>query len=122
MIIVVFGALVLVVDHLRRLFAAISLNRTIRDAIRHHPPSVTPLLQRIETRAPLPLALGGWVFVGLGVLMGVMIAVIDREIDREAMLAASVVGALGVALLIANWWLARAASGSVRSEAGKGPD
>lgn len=114
MIIVVFGAIVLVVDHLRRLFAAISLNRTIRDAIKHHPASVVPLLERLETRVPLPLALGGWVFLGLGVLMGVMIAVSDGETDREAMLAAAVVGVLGVGLLIANWWLARSATKSVR--------
>lgn len=115
-VIVVFAAIVCVIDHLRRLLVAISLNRTIREAIRHHPESVGLLVEKLEMRAPLPLALGGWVFLGLGLLCLITPALGDGEVDREAMLAATLIAALGVGLLVAARWVGRSGASAPESK------
>ena len=106
-IIVVFAAIVMIVDHLRRLLTAISLNRSIRDAFRHHPDSVPLLIDRMETRHPFPLTLGGWVFLGFGILAGALSTIGYGEIGREGLLPGVVIAAVGASLLVASWWVNR---------------
>ena len=106
-IIVVFAFGIALVDQLRRLFAAISLNRTIREALRHSPESVPLLLTNLETRSRLPLATGGWTLLGIGIFLGVFSWLLDDAGRTSSLAAAGVVTAFGLILLLVSWWLTR---------------
>jgi len=63
----VFGSLVLIMGQLTRLFSNISLNRTLRDALRSDPASVPLLAERLDARQPWADALTGWIFLAFAV-------------------------------------------------------
>ena len=70
----VIGWMVVMVGMIARLFSNISLNRTIREALRSSPETVSVLAERLDRREPWENELIGWIFIAVAVgvvLMGV---------------------------------------------------
>jgi len=103
----VFGSLVLVVGQLTRLFSDISLNRTIREALRSDPASVPLLADRLGERQPWADALIGWIFIAFAVGI-VLVSLFEAGEDRRDMLQAAAVPLIvGVVVLAYVAWAKR---------------
>ena len=103
----VFGSFVLVVGQLTRLFSDISLNRTMREALRSDPASVPLLAERLGARQPWADALIGWIFIAFAAGI-VLISLFEGPEDRRDMLQAAVVPlVVGVVVLAYVAWAKR---------------
>ena len=86
----VFGSFVLVVGPIPRLLSDISLNRTIREAMRADPASVPLLASRLGARQPWSDSLIGWIFIALAAGI-VLISLFEPADERRDMLQAAIV-------------------------------
>ncbi len=103
----VFGSFVLVVGQLTRLFADISLNRTMREALRSDPSSVPLLAERLGARQPWADALIGWIFIAFALGIA-LISLFEGPEDRRDMLQAAIVPlVVGVVVLAYVSWVKR---------------
>lgn len=103
--IAVFVLLFLVVDQFRRLVGQAVLNGTIRKALDKDPASVPLLIEKLETRNPMPISLVGWVFLVLGALS---LGALGMTGSRDAEEWAGGVLPLGIGAAILGWdWLNR---------------
>lgn len=103
----VFAACVLIVGQVTRLLSDISLNRTLREALRSHPDSVAPLADRLGARQPWADALIGWIFIALAIGL-VLISLFETTDDRRDILQAAIVPAvIGVVALVYLRWAKR---------------
>lgn len=96
-----FAMLAMMVHLVARLFAFISLNRTIREALRSHAESVPLLAERLEQRQPWADALLGWILIALGVGIGLLAVLFEsgeRRLDQ--LQAAFVPTFVGIVVLI----------------------
>ena len=89
----VFGSLVLVMGQLTRLLSNISLNRTLRDALRSHPDSVPLLAERLDARQPWADALIGWIFLAFALGL-VLLSLFETADDRREIVQVAVVPAI----------------------------
>jgi len=97
--VVVFGSCVLLVDQIRRLIAHVSLNRTLREALKQAPEHVPALLDKVEQRPLFPIALGGWVFLaGAAAIAGLALAYGEAG-ESELWTVCAGLGLVGTALL-----------------------
>lgn len=94
-----FFAFVLVVEQLARLASNISLNRTLREALRSDPGSVPILADRLDARQPWADALVGWIFIAFAVGLVLMGALEPGE-KRRVLQAALVPAIIGVTVLL----------------------
>lgn len=96
----VFGSFVLIVGQLTRLGSNLSLNRTLREALRSDPASVKVLADRLDSRQPWADALIGWIFIAFAIGL-VLMALFEPEVGdrREAIQAAIVPLVVGVVVL-----------------------
>ena len=94
-----FFAFVLVVEQLARLASNISLNRTLREALRSDPASVPVLADRLDSRQPWADALVGWIFIAFAVGLVLMGALEPGE-KRRVLQAALVPAIIGVTVLL----------------------
>ena len=100
----VFGSLVLVMGQLTRLFSNISLNRTLRDALRSDPASVPLLAERLDARQPWADALTGWIFLAFALGL-VVLALFEPANDRRDIFQAALVPAIvGMVVLAFVRW------------------
>lgn len=100
----VFGSFVLVVGQLTRLLSDISLNRTLREALRSDPGSVPLLAERLGARQPWTDALIGWIFIALSAAI-VLISLFEGPEDRRDMLQAAIVPlVIGVVVIVYVRW------------------
>ena len=103
----VFGSFVLVVGQLTRLFADISLNRTLREALRSDPGSVPLLAARLGARQPWADALIGWIFIAFAAGI-ILISLFEGPEDRRDMLQTSIVPLIvGIVVLAYVAWAKR---------------
>ena len=86
----VFGSAVLMVGLVTRLFSDLSLNRTLREALRAHPNSVPILAAKLGTRQPWADALIGWIFIALAAGIA-LTSLFESGDERREMLQASIV-------------------------------
>jgi quinol-cytochrome oxidoreductase complex cytochrome b subunit len=94
-----FFAFVLVVAQLARLASNISLNRTLREALRNDPASVPILADRLDSRQPWADGLIGWIFIAFAVGLVLMGALEPGE-KRRVLQAALVPAIIGVTVLL----------------------
>ncbi len=100
----VFGSFVLVMGQLTRLFSNISLNRTLRDALRSDPASVPLLAERLDARQPWADALTGWIFLAFALGL-VVLAMFEPYEDRRDIFQAALVPAIvGLVVLAFVRW------------------
>ena len=103
----VFGSFVLVVGQLTRLFADISLNRTLREALRSDPGSVPLLAARLGVRQPWADALIGWIFIAFAAGI-ILVSLFEGPEDRRDMLQTAIVPLIvGVVVLAYVAWAKR---------------
>ena len=96
----VFAAFVLIVGQVTRLVSDISLNRTMREALRSHPDSVGLLAERLGVRQPAADGLLGWLFIALAIGL-VLVSLFETKDDRSDMLQLAIVPAvIGVTALL----------------------
>jgi hypothetical protein len=95
----VIGWMVVMVGMIARLFSNISLNRTIREALRTNPESVAILADRLNGREPWENELIGWVFVAFAVGIALIGVIEGQGHWRETLEAAIVPGLAGVVVL-----------------------
>ena len=102
--IALFGAFVLIAGQLARLLSNISLNRTLREALRSDPSSVPTLADRLDARQPWADALIGWIFIALAAGL-VLTSLFDDADRRREMLQASIIPLLiGVVVIAYVRW------------------
>ncbi len=89
----VFGSFVLVVGQLTRLLSNISLNRTVREALREHPASVPLLAERLDARQPWADAMIGWIFLAFALGL-VLLSLFETADDRRDIFQAAIVPAI----------------------------
>ena len=95
----VIGWMAVMVGMIVRLFSNISLNRTIREALRSSPESVSILAERLDTRHPWENELIGWVFIAFAVGI-VLVGLLDGSAHwRETLEVAVIPGLAGVVVL-----------------------
>ncbi len=117
----VFGSFVLIVGHVTRLLSNISLNNTLREALRSHPPSVPLLAQRLDSRQPWADALVGWIFIAFAAGL-VLLALFEPGDERRDIFQAAVVPALvGVVVLGFVRWAKREGVAPVRPASSSAP-
>lgn len=108
----VFGSFVLIVGQVTRMLSNISLNRTLREALRSHPQSVPLLAARLDAREPWADALLGWIFVAFAGGLALM-SLFESAEDRQEILKAAIVPlTIGIIVLGFVHW----AKTNVRSE------
>jgi hypothetical protein len=95
----VFGSFVLVMGQLTRLGSNLSLNRTMREALRSDPASVPILAERLDARQPWADALLGWIFIAFAVGLVIMSLFEPVGERREVVQAAIVPALVGVVIL-----------------------
>ena len=100
---IVFGAFVLIADQIRRLFGQAMVNRTIRVALEKDTASVPLLIEKLESRGPVTIAVTGATFVVLGLIVAVLTA-LDAEVVEDGWTAAAVSAGVGAALLAFDFW------------------
>ncbi len=94
-----FVAFVLIIGQVTRLLSDISLNRTLRDALRNNPDSVPLLAERLGVRQPAADGLLGWLLIALAVGLA-LISLFEAADDRQDMLQMAIVPAvMGVTAL-----------------------
>lgn len=96
----VIGWMVVMVGIVARLFSNISLNRTIREALRSSPESVPVLAQRLDSRAPWENALIGWVFITFAIGIVLMGLLEGSQQWRETLGVALIPGLAGIVVLL----------------------
>ena len=113
-----FGAFVLVVGQLARLGSNLSLNRTLREALRSDPASVPVLAERLDARQPWADALIGWVFIAFAIGL-VLMALFEPNVGdrRETVQAAIVPLVVGVVVL----WYVRMARKAAADDMARPP-
>ena len=95
----VFGSAVLMLGLLTRLFSDISLNRTLREAMRAHPDSVPILAAKLGKREPWADALIGWIFIALAAGI-VLVSLFETPGERREMLQGAIIPLLvGIVVL-----------------------
>ena len=108
----VIGWMTVMVGMIVRLFSNISLNRTMREALRSSPESVPMLAERLDARQPWENELIGWVFIAFAVgilLMGML----ERSTDwRQTLGVAIIPGLAGIVVLLFVQLSKRGKSGS----------
>jgi len=93
-----------------RLFAAMSLNRTIREAIRSHPESVVPLADRLDARPLWGDFLLGFIFLAFAAGLVLLGLTEPDHADRARILRAAIVPAVvGLTVLAWSWFSSRGA-------------
>ena len=94
-----------------RVVAAVSLNRTIREALRTDPGSVPILAERLEARPLWGDYLLGWIFIAFTVAL-ILLALTDRDADvRADMLRSAIVPAIvGITVLGYAWFSSKRAA------------
>jgi hypothetical protein len=98
-----FAMITVSVALLCRLIATVSLNKTIREALRSDPGSVPVLAARLEARQPWADALLGWIFLAAAAAL-VGLGLFEEGDDRRAIFQAAVVPVVvGVTVLIYCW-------------------
>ena len=96
----VMGWMAVMVGMIVRLFSNISLNRTIREALRSNPESVPILAERLDSRASWENGLIGWVFIAFAVGI-VLMGVLERMPDwRQTIGVAIIPGLAGIVVLL----------------------
>jgi uncharacterized membrane protein len=95
----VIGWMAVMVGMIVRLFSNISLNRTIREALRSSPDSVSVLAQRLDSRHPWENELIGWVFIAFAVGMVLVGLLEGAQRSRETFEVAIIPGLAGVVVL-----------------------
>lgn len=96
----VIGWMVVIVGMVARLFSNISLNRTIREALRSSPESVPVLAQRLDSRAPWENELIGWVFITFAIGI-VLMGLLDGSLQwRQTCGVAIIPGLAGIIVLL----------------------
>lgn len=117
----VFGSFVLIVGHVTRLLSNISLNNTLREALRSHPPSVALLAQRLDSRQPWADALIGWMFIAFAAGL-VLLALFESGDERRDIFQAAVVPAVvGLVVLAFVRWAKRDGASPVRAGSSGAP-
>lgn len=102
-----FGAFVLVSAQFARLISNLSLNRTLREALRTDPSSVPILAERLDSRQPWADALIGWIFIALAVGMALM-SLFEEAAERRQILETAIVPLLiGVVVVAYVRWAKR---------------
>lgn len=103
----VFAAFVLIVGQVTRLMSDISLNRTMREALRSHPDSVALLAEKLGVRQPAADGLLGWLFIALAVGL-VLVALFEPFDERRDMFQLAIVPlVVGVTALAYVSWAKR---------------
>ena len=111
--IAVFASFVLIVGQLTRLLSNVSLNRTLREALRAHPQSVPLLADRLDARQPWADALIGWIFIAFTVGM-VLLSLFETPDERREILQAAIVPlTVGIVVLAFVRWAKSADSNQV---------
>ncbi|HVF37527.1 MAG TPA: hypothetical protein VNA29_06250 [Sphingomicrobium sp.] len=105
-----FTALVLITGQLARLLSGISLQRTLREALRHSPGSVPILADKLEARQPEADALLGWIFIAFAIGMVLMGLFETADERREIIQGAIVPLAVGLVVLAYVGWAKRKGS------------
>lgn len=112
-----FGTVVLVADQIRRLFAHVTINRTIRQAMEKDPSCIPLLVEKLESRQPVPIGLIGWVVVVFGLVMALLVGVgQDQAAGREAWAVTGGTLVIGLAIIGFDWWNRRRTAGMVGAE------
>jgi hypothetical protein len=89
----------------------LSLNATIREAIRTHPQSVAPLAERLDARPLWGDFLLGFIFLAFAVGLVLLGLTEPDEADRTRMLRGAIVPALvGLTVLGWSWFASRGAA------------
>lgn len=99
----VFLTVVAIVDQLRRLFAHMSLNRTIRAALETHPESVDQLIAKLEPASTAISGVFGWLIIGLAGLGALSLMLDGGFAGNDVVLALIGFFVLGVALVFWDW-------------------
>lgn len=100
----VFGSFVLIAGQLTRMLSNISLNRTLREALRSSPQSVPILADRLDGREPWTDALLGWIFVAFALGLALM-SLFETVEDRNEILQSAIVPlTVGVVVLAFVHW------------------
>ena len=86
-----FFAFVLVVAQLARLASNISLNRTLREALRSDPASVPILAERLDARQPWADSLVGWIFIAFAVGLVLMALFEPAFAERRRIVQSAIV-------------------------------
>lgn len=95
----VFGSAVLMLGLVTRLFSDISLNRTLREALRAHPDSVPMLANKLGTRQPWADSLIGWIFLALAAGIALLSLLENPDARREMLQAAIVPSIIGLVVI-----------------------
>jgi len=105
------GALILIaviVGLITRLIATVSLNRTIREAMRSDPGSISVLAERLDRHPPWGDALLGWIFLALAVAMVLLGLTEDDPEQRQDILRSTIIPfVVGLTVLIYTRYAAR---------------
>ena len=104
----VLGWMVVMVGMIVRLFSNLSLNRTIREALRSSPESVAILADRLDNRSQWENELIGWVFIAFAVGLVAIGLLQGAPQWRETLEAAIVPGTAGVVVLLFTHFSTRA--------------
>ena len=106
-----FIMLAVVIGLVTRLIAAVSLNRTIREAMRSDPGSVPLLVERLDRHPPWGDALLGWIFLALAAAMALFALTEDDAQQRQDILRSIIVPVVvGVTVLLYTRYAARGAA------------
>ena len=109
--IALFASLVLVAGQVTRLLSNISLNRSLREALRAHPPSVPLLADKLDSRQPWADALIGWIFLAFAFGLA-LVALLETGDERREILQAAIVPlTVGLVVLAFVRWAKSAAEG-----------
>jgi len=102
--IALFGAAVLISGQFTRLLSNLSLNHTLREALRSDPSSVPTLADRLDARQPWADALIGWIFIALAA--GIVLTSLFEDVqERRQMLQAAIIPLLiGIVVIAYVRW------------------
>lgn len=100
----VMGWVAVMVGMVTRLFANLSLNRTLREALHSNPDSVPVLAERLDARQPWADELIGWIFVAFAVGLVLMGMFENPDHRREILQTAIVPAVAGIVVLAFVRW------------------
>ncbi|HEX8642918.1 MAG TPA: hypothetical protein VF702_03280 [Allosphingosinicella sp.] len=102
--------IVTITSLITRLLASMSLNRTIREAIRSHPESVAPLADRLDARPLWGDFLLGFIFLAFAIGLVLLGLTEADEVDRARILRGAIVPTVvGLTVLVWSWFASRGA-------------